>query len=199
VSGLFQTDADKAMDAKRLLIAALMTGTALCGVAHAAPAQDDENAQEAPSELSIQYWVERSKEARFDPAMCMYGYPLAKMGWHDAARRIFERCAEHDNQYAMPWAAWTEENGYDKPSDPVKAAEWDKRLAETGSSLGQFNYGLDLLRGHGVDQDRRLGKAMIDQAAAGGDKTARELIAHDYDPEAVTPTADLAHYRKPQF
>jgi hypothetical protein len=25
------------------------------------------------------------------------------------------------------------------------------------------------------------------------------LAQHDYDPESVTPTADLAHYRKPQF
>jgi uncharacterized protein len=187
------------MKSRTLLIAALMTGTALCGVARAAPAPEEENAQGAPSELSIQYWVERSKEARFDPGMCLYGYPLAKMGWHDAARRIFERCAEHGNEYAMPWAAWTEENGYDKPSDPAKAAYWDKKLADTGSSLGAFNYGLDLLRGHGVDQDTKLGKAMIDKAAAGGDTTARELIAHDYDPESVTPSADLAHYRKPQF
>ena len=29
-------------------------------------------------------------------------------------------------------------------------------------------------------------KALIDKAAAGGDTTARELIAHDYDPESVT-------------
>jgi TPR repeat protein len=99
----------------------------------------------------------------------------------------------------MPWAAWTEENGYDRPSDPAKAADWDKRLADTGSSIGQLNYGLDLLRGHGVAQDRALGKELVDKSAAAGDKTARELAQHDYDPESVTPTADLAHYRKPQF
>ncbi|WP_374544710.1 tetratricopeptide repeat protein [Rhodoblastus sp.] len=190
------------MIGRTLLIAALMAGTAFAGAARAESAaakQDAAAAGNAPSELSVEYWAERSKEARFDPGMCMYGYPLAKMGWHDAARRIFERCAEHDNVYAMAWAAWTEENGYDQPSDPIKAAEWDKRLADTGSSLGQFNYGLDLLRGHGVDQDRALGKDYIDKAAAGGDKTAKELAQHDYDPESVTPTADLAHYRKPQF
>jgi TPR repeat protein len=99
----------------------------------------------------------------------------------------------------MPWAAWTEENGYDRPSDPAKAADWDKRLADTDSSIGQLNYGLDLLRGHGVAQDRALGKELVDKSAAAGDKTARELAQHDYDPESVTPTADLAHYRKPQF
>ena len=188
------------MIARSILVAALLSGATFAGAARAEPKGDDESGTlNAASELSIEYWVERSKEARFDPGMCMYGYPLAKMGWHDAARRIFTRCAEHGNPYAMPWAAWTEENGYDRPSDPVKAAEWDKTLADTGSSLGQFNYGLDLLRGHGVDQDSKLGKAMIDRAAAGGDTTARELAQHDYDPESVTPTADLAHYRKPQF
>ena len=66
---------------------------------------------------------------------------------------------------SMPWMAWTEENGYDRPSDPVAAAEWDKTLADTGSSLGQFNYGLDILRGHGVTQDRALGKSYIDRAS----------------------------------
>jgi len=30
-------------------------------------------------------------------------------------------------------------------------------------------------------------------------KSARELAQHDYDPESVTPDADKAHYRKPQF
>ncbi len=161
---------------------------------------DEENSAVDAGELSVQYWAERSKEARFDPGMCMYGYPLAKMGWHAAARRIFERCSKHGNPYAMPWAAWSAENGYDRPaSDPVEAAEWDRKLAESGSPIGQLNYGLDALRGHGVPQDTRLGKKLVDEAAAAGDDTAKDLAAHDYDPESVTPTADLAHYRQPQF
>jgi TPR repeat protein len=160
---------------------------------------DDEFGTLNPQELTIDYWVARSKEARFDPGMCLYGYPLAKMGAHEAARRIFQRCSEHGITGAMPWMAGTEENGYDRPSDPVKAAEWDKTLADAGSSLGQFNYGLDVLRGHGVTQDRALGKSYIDRAIAGGDVTARELASHDYDPESVTPDADKAHYRQPQF
>jgi hypothetical protein len=50
-----------------------------------------------------------------------------------------------------------------------------------------------------VTQDRALGKSYIDRAIAGGDVTARELASHDYDPESVTPDADKAHYRQPQF
>jgi uncharacterized protein len=183
----------------KAVLAACLGALALSAPARAESPGEEEAYREKPSELSVDYWAERSKEARFDPAMCMYGYPLAKMGAHEAARRIFERCSQAGNPYAMPWAAWTEENGYDQPSNPAAAAEWDRKLAETGSSLGQFNYGLDLLRGHGVAQDTKLGKAMIDRAAAGGDKTARELAAQDYDPDKVTPSADLARYRKPQF
>jgi len=152
-----------------------------------------------PEELTVQYWAARADEARFDPGMCMYGYPIAKMGWHEPARKIFTRCAENGNPYAMPWAAWTEENGYDRPSNPAAAAEWDKKLAETGSALGQLNYGLDVLRGHGVARDPALGKALVDRAAAAGEPTAKALAAAGYDPEAVTPSADLGHYRQPQF
>ncbi len=180
-----------------------LAGDAVASLEHAAPNSgadsDDEVGTLNPQDLTIEYWVAKSKEAHFDPTMCLSGYPLAKMGWHEAARRIFQRCSEAGIAGAMPWMAWTEENGYDRPPDPVKAAEWDKKLADMGSSLGQLNYGLDILRGHGVTQDRALGKSYVDKAAGGGDTTARELAQHDYDPESVTPDADKAHYRKPQF
>ncbi len=173
--------------------------TAIAGAARAQTAAADDGGELNPQQLSIQYWGAKSHEARFDPKMCTYGVFMDKTGQHEEARRIFERCAKAGNVNAMPWMSYLEENGYDRPSDPVAAAAWDKKLADTGSSLGQFNYGLDVLRGHGVPLDRKLGKDMIDRAAASGDKTARELAAHDYDPESVTPTVDLARYRKPQF
>ena len=77
---------------------------------------DDEFGTLNPQELTIDYWVARSKEARFDPGMCLYGYPLAKMGAHEAARRIFQRCSEHGITGAMPWMAWSEES--------VKSDSW---------------------------------------------------------------------------
>ncbi|WP_298356836.1 sel1 repeat family protein [Rhodoblastus sp.] len=182
-----------------LLAISLAGAPALAAGAAATPASDDETGELNPQSLSIQYWAAKASQGDFDPHMCMYGVFLDKTGQHDEARRIFERCANEGNLNAMPWMSFLEENGYDRPSDPAKAAEWDRKLADKGSSLGQFNYGLDLLRGHGVMQDRAAGKALIDKAAAGGDKTARELASHDYDPDSVTPTADLAHYRQPQF
>ncbi|MCI4677954.1 sel1 repeat family protein [Rhodoblastus acidophilus] len=163
------------------------------------PAPDEQTGELNPQNMSVQYWAAKATDDDYDPHMCMYGVFLDKTGQHEEARRIFKHCAEHGNLNAMPWMSYMEENGFDRPSDPVKAAEWDKKLADAGSSLGQFNYGLDLLRGHGVMRDRAAGKALIDKAAEGGDTTARELAQHDYDPDLVTPTADLAHYRQPQF
>ena len=166
------------------------------GGASALETASDENGTLNPQELTIDYWVAKLDQKPFDRKICTFGYPATKMGNHPAARRIFEACSEAGVAGAMPWMSWTEENGYDKPSNPEAAAKWDKKLADTGSSLGAFNYGLDLLRGHGVAQDPIAGRAYIDRAARDGDSTAHELAASGYDPEAVTPDADKDRYRK---
>ena len=169
---------------------------ALCfaGGAHA-----DEIGELNPNQLSVDYYVGKAGAKKLDPHLCAYGVFMDKTGQHEEARKIFERCASDGNELAMPWMSYMEENGFDRPSNPMAAAEWDRRLADRGSSLGAFNYGLDLLRGRGVAHDEKLGRAMIDRAAAGGDVTAKELIAHGYDPDSVTPGADRARYRQPQF
>ncbi|HUO54528.1 MAG TPA: sel1 repeat family protein [Rhodoblastus sp.] len=175
-----------------LLMAALWLGTA--------PARAGEPDGELnPTDMNLDYWAGKAADGHFEPHICFYGVFLDKTGRHAEARRIFQRCAEAGNQYAMPWMSYLEENGFDRPSDPEKAAEWDRKLSDLGSPIGQLNYGLDLLRGHGAPLDRSAGKALIDKAAAAGDKTARDLAAHDYDPESVTPDADKARYRRPQF
>ena len=148
-----------------------------------------------PQELTIEYFAHKADERVFDPQICRYGYPAAKMGDHVTARKIFERCSKEGVLAAMPWMAWTEENGYDKPSDPAKAAEWDRRAAEAGYSIGEFNYGLDLLRGHGVPRDEIRGRSFIDQAAKQGNSSAADVAAHGYDPETQTPDADKDRYR----
>lgn len=194
----------------RALVSALVLAAAVCGAGAALAAEKPASSAPAaakgaesgvlnPQGLSVQYWAEKSKEARFDPKMCVYGVFMDKTGQHAEARRIFKRCAEHGDQYAMPWMSFLDENGYDRPSDPAAAARWDKKLADLGNSIGQFNYGLDLLRGHGVAQDFGRGKAYIDKAAAGGDATARELVKNGYDWRSVTPSADFAHYGQPEY
>ena len=160
---------------------------------------EDEGGVLNPEELTVEFWARKSKEAHYDPKICYYGYISTKMGSHEPARQIFERCSEHGNLQTMPWSAWTEEMGYDRPSNPDAAAAWDKKLADAGEPLGKLNFGLDLLRGHGVKLDAKLGRDYVDQAAAGGDKTAKELAQQGYDPESVTPSADFGRYRHLQF
>ncbi len=173
---------------------AFVLALCLASAAHA-----DDIGELNPNQLSVDYYVGKAGAEKLDPHLCAYGVFMDKTGQHEEARKIFERCANEGNDLAMPWMSYMEENGFEKPSNPIAAAEWDRRLADRGSSLGAFNYGLDLLRGHGIARDEKLGRAMIDRAAAGGDVTAKELIANGYDPESVTPGADRARYRQPQF
>ncbi|PPQ39321.1 hypothetical protein SAMN06265338_103163 [Rhodoblastus acidophilus] len=175
-------------------IACVLMLSLLAGAARA-----DEAGELNPNQLSVDYYVGKAGAEKLDPHLCAYGVFMDKTGQHEEARKIFERCANEGNDNAMPWMSYMEENGFERPANPIAAADWDKRLADRGSSLGAFNYGLDLLRGHGVGRDEKLGRAMIDRAAAGGDVTARELVAHGYDPDSVTPGADRARYRQPQF
>lgn len=181
---------------KSILAAALLCAAFAGPPASALESSSDADGDLNPQQLTIDYWVAKLDQKPFDTRICLYGYPAAKMGNHPAARRIFEACSKAGVAGAMPWMAWTEENGYDKPSNPKAAAEWDKRLADTGSSLGAFNYGLDLLRGHGVRPDPVAGRAYIDRAARGGDEDARSLAASGYDPESVTPEVDKDRYRQ---
>jgi uncharacterized protein len=160
---------------------------------------EDEHGTLNPQELTADFFIRQAGRKAFDPHMCMYGYFVAKSGNHPGARKIFDRCASEGVLGAMPWAAWEAENGFDKPSDPVKAAEWDRRAAEAGYSVGELNYGLDLLRGHGVAFDESLGRDLIDRAARQGDTTARRLVENGYDPESVTPDPDKERYRKKMY
>jgi len=167
--------------------------------ASASEKSEDEAGTLNPQELTIDYYAGKADAAVFDAKMCMFGYPAANMGDHVSARRIFARCSKEGVLGAMPWMAWTEENGYDRPGDPARAVDWDRKAAEAGYSIGQFNYGLDLLRGHGVRRDEILGRAYVDRAAKQGDSSAAELAAGGYDPEVVTPDADKERYRQPLY
>ncbi len=131
-----------------------------------------------------------------DMVICAQGYLMTKQGNHGDARTIFKNCADKGWTGTMTWMSYMDENGFGGDRDPVAAAEWDKTAAERGDPIGQFNYGPDLLRGHGVSQDPDLGRSYVDRAAKQGLDVARELKASDYDWESVTPDADEWKYKK---
>lgn len=161
-----------------------------------ASANADEYGTLNPEEMSFNSVMEKVARGEVDMVTCSHGYHITKAGRHVPARQLLEQCAEAGYTGAMTWMAQLTNNGHGGPEDPAAAAAWDKRAAEAGDPIGQFNYGLDLLRGHGVPRDAELGRRYVDQAAEAGLPVARSLQDEGYDPAAVTPDADDWKYQR---
>lgn len=129
-----------------------------------------------------------------DSITCSLGINVTKNDDFELARKLTERCAEAGYAKAMTWMSQLENNGLGGEYNPDASAEWDRRAAEAGDPVGQFNHGMNLLRGHGIAQDEALGRSFVDQAAEDGLAIARRLQEHDYDLDAVTPDADSWKY-----
>lgn len=147
-----------------------------------------------PDEMTWQSMTERAARGETGMVICAQGYLLTKSGRHAEARALFLNCAEAGYTGAMTWMSQLDNNGLGGAYNPDAAAEWDRRAAEAGDPVGQFNYGLDLLRGHGVAQDPVLGRRYVDRAAEAGLPVARRLQGAGYDPDEVTPDADNWRY-----
>ncbi|MCI4662466.1 MAG: sel1 repeat family protein [Neomegalonema sp.] len=173
-----------------LLVAPLMAATLVMP----AQAEEIEGGELNPEELSLNYFMRKLERGETDPIANSAGYLAAKSGDYATARRIFEPQAAAGNTQAMTWLSWMEDNGLGAPENAERAAEWDRKAAELGDSVAMFNYGLDLLRGRGVEKSAAKGRAMIDRAASAGDDTAQELQRSGYDVDAVTPDADAWKY-----
>lgn len=129
-----------------------------------------------------------------DMTTCATGYYITKSGRHAMARKLFESCANAGYTGAMTWMGQLDNNGLGGDYDPDAAAAWDKRAADLGDPVGKFNYGLNLLRGHGVPKDEELGRTYVNEAAQDGLKIAKRLQDSGYDPNEVTPDADEWKY-----
>ncbi|MCA8884409.1 MAG: sel1 repeat family protein [Rhodobacteraceae bacterium] len=147
-----------------------------------------------PDEMTWQSVVERAAQGESSMVICATGYMLTKQGDHTAARTVFETCAADGFTGAMTWMSQLDNNGLGGVYDPDAAAEWDRRAADAGDPVGQFNYGIDLIRGHGVAQDAARGRDLVDQAAAAGLVVAQRLRSAEYDLDVVTPDADNWKY-----
>ncbi len=147
-----------------------------------------------PDEMTWERFIERAEDGETDMVLCSMGYALTKSGDHAAARTLLLNCAEDGYTGAMTWMSQLDNNGLGADYSPDAAAEWDRRAAELGDPVGKFNYGIDLLRGHGVEQDEALGRMLVAEAAEDGLPIAKRLAAANYDLDEVTPDADNWKY-----
>ncbi len=152
-----------------------------------------------PDEMSLSKTVERAREGDVNFVVCAQGYLLTKKGDHEAARTVFEACARQGFTGAMTWMSYLDDNGFGAAEDAERASKWDLKAAEMGDPIAQFNYGLDLLRGRGVQANSELGRQFVDRAADAGFKDAIQLKNSGYDYTVVTPDADEWKYLKPVF
>ena len=155
---------------------------------------EDPGGELNPVEMGINRVLDNAATGRVDMMTCASGYFVTKKGDHEDARRIFEACAAAGYTGAMTWMGQLDNNGLGAEYNPDAAAAWDRRAAEAGDPVGKFNYGIALMRGHGVAQDEVAGRALVDEAAADGLAVAQRLQGADYDLDEVTPDADNWKY-----
>lgn len=179
---------------KLALAAALIVSTCL-----PAFAVETEGGNLNPEEMSLARNAELARNGKVDFVICASGYLMTKHGDHESARAVFEECARQGFTGAMTWMSYLDDNGFGAPENAERASNWDKKAAELGDPIAQFNYGLDLLRGRGVAANSTLGKQYVDQAANSGLKDAIALRESGYDYTATTPDADEWKYLKPVF
>jgi uncharacterized protein len=143
-----------------------------------------------PEEQTLKYFAEKHAYTKEQSTACTYGYWAAKSGHFKEAKQIFDKCVAAGVDGAYPWQSLMAQSGIGVPQSLEDAAEWDRKSAARGYKVGQFNHGLNLLRGHGVKRDVAAGKAMIDAAASQGFASAQELVESGYDPDVVIPDAE---------
>jgi hypothetical protein len=147
-----------------------------------------------PQDTGLEMLTRKIELGVIDSVTCSLGINVTKTDNHELARQLTRRCAEAGYTKAMTWMSQLENNGLGGDYNPDASAEWDRRAAEAGDPVGKFNYGLDLMRGHGVAQDETLGRRYVDQAAKDGLEIAKRLRGADYDLEEITPDADNWKY-----
>lgn len=177
----------------------LILPVALCASLFACPglAEEEDVSQFGttnPDEMTWQSFRQRAADGESDMVLCSMGYMMTKSGDHETARILFETCANDGYTGAMTWMSQLDNNGLGAEYNPEASAEWDRRAADAGDPVGQFNHGLNLMRGHGIKQDQARGRHLVDQAAAAGLPVAKRLQGAGYELDEVTPDADNWKY-----
>lgn len=149
-----------------------------------------------PDEMSLNSALQKAIQGDVGMVVCSQGYLMTKKGSHEEARKIFENCAKAGYTGTMTWMSYMEQNGFGAPEDATASAQWDEKAAALGDPIGEFNYGLNLLRGYGIEKNEELGRTFVDRAAERGVKAAKQLQDSGYDYKSVTPDADEWKFEK---
>ncbi|MCP1199900.1 tetratricopeptide repeat protein [Notoacmeibacter sp. MSK16QG-6] len=168
----------------------------LVNALHAEPvsSNDDDMGSLNPPDTGPEMLARKIEMGAIDSVTCSLGFNAVKYDNHELARRLAIKCAEAGYAKAMMWISQLENNGPAGEYNPDASAEWDRRAAEAGDPVGQFNHGLNLMRGHGIARDEPLGRSFIDKAADEGIEDAIRLRDSGYDLDEVTPDADKGRY-----
>ena len=143
-----------------------------------------------PEELTLQHMAKYHDFTKGDPILCTLGWLAVKFAYYDEGARIFKQCAERGNEASMIWMSQLHDNGWGVIKDTKLAVDWERKAAELGYSIGEYNYGLSILRGRTDITDMQVGKHWIQRAAGQGDDSAQSLIESDYDLDIAIPDAD---------
>lgn len=153
---------------------------------------EDEYGTTNPDELSLNSYISRMGNdlKNGKDFVCSLGYLATKSGKHQKAVKIFNKCSEHGNQGSKVWMSYMYQNGYGVKKDPIASTAMVKEAADANYSVGQFNYGLALIKGYGVKRDVETGKSLVFKAAKQGDRHAKMLVDSNFNPDSVTPDSD---------
>jgi len=178
-----------------------LSAVAFASASHAEPPAtvEDESGTLNPADTGLEMLQRKFEMGYIDSVTCSLAFNVTKARNHELARKFSKLCAEAGYTKAMTWMSQLDNNGLGGDYDPDAAAEWDRRAAEAGDPVGKFNYGLDLMRGHGVAKDEALGRQYVDQAATDGLAMAKRLQGAEYDLDEVTPDADNWKYAPPSY
>ncbi len=143
-----------------------------------------------PEEMTLNYFANHYDFKNGKSTACMYGYAATKSGDHVNGNKIFDKCVQSGVDAAYAWKSYMYENGYGVEQNFETATDWSKRSADRGYKVGEYNYGLSLLRGLGTPKDIEAGKEWINKSAAKGFLDAQKLIDADYDTDVAIPDAD---------
>jgi len=143
-----------------------------------------------PEQLTIRSVVKRYDFKHGSLTYCAYGYAATKAGDYADGVDIFKKCSTNGSDASTIWMSFMSENGLGVRKSPEDATAWAKTAADRGYKVGQYDYGLALMMGHGVKKDEAEGKRLIGLAAAQGEMSAKALIDSGYDLDSAIPDAD---------